>query len=63
MNIHKLAESRARDKLERIISREGDAGGERLKPEYLDKLISEAENEIKVERESICLYRKQALLV
>lgn len=37
----KEAEQYARRKLEWIISREGDAQGERLKPWYLAKLISE----------------------
>lgn len=35
------AEQYARRKLDWIISREGDAQGERLKPWYLAKLISE----------------------
>jgi len=35
----------AKRKLEWIISREGDADGERLKPYYLGKLVEEAINQ------------------
>lgn len=44
------AEKRARAKLRRIISREGTAGGERLKPGYLAALIKEAERELAAEQ-------------
>lgn len=36
------AAEQAERKLERIIEREGDCGGERRKPEYLAQLIAEA---------------------
>ena len=49
------AETSAKRKLARIIEREGDADGERLKPYYLVQLISEA---ITAERFSLCCYLK-----
>ena len=48
--------ARARAKLQHIIGREGDANGERRRPEYLEALIREevlaaqAENYMSVER-------------
>lgn len=36
------AQEQAKRKLARIIEREGDADGERLKPYYLEQLIAEA---------------------
>ena len=38
----KEAEKQAKRKLARIIEREGDADGERLKPYYLAQLVAEA---------------------
>ena len=49
------AETSAKRKLARIIEREGDADGERLKPYYLVQLISEA---ITAERFSLYCYLK-----
>lgn len=37
-----VAKATAENKLQRIIEREGDADGERLKPYYLAQLIAEA---------------------
>ncbi|GHV26782.1 hypothetical protein FACS18948_3110 [Clostridia bacterium] len=36
-----LAFQRAAEKLQWIISREGDANGDRLRPEYMDQLFCE----------------------
>lgn len=49
-----IAEKRAREKLERIISREGDADGARRTPQYLNALIKEA-----VEQERYTAYTTQ----
>lgn len=40
-DIGQQAREAAERKLQRIIDREGDAGGERRKPYYLEKLIDE----------------------
>lgn len=40
-DIGQQARKAAERKLQRIIDREGDAGGERRKPYYLEKLIDE----------------------
>lgn len=40
--IFEVAQCKALQKLEWIISREGDAAGERLKPYYLAQLVAEA---------------------
>lgn len=44
------AKETAEQKLYRIISLDGDAGGERRKPEYLAQLITEAVKEIRFSR-------------
>lgn len=45
------AEKMAKEKLERIIEREGDANGERRKPDYFMQLFTEAIHILAVERE------------
>lgn len=45
----KDATQRAADKLNRILAREGDAGGERLTEGYFAQLVTEAEREIQAE--------------
>ncbi|TCX51975.1 MULTISPECIES: hypothetical protein [unclassified Dehalobacter] len=50
------AERRARQKLDWIIKREGDANGERLKPWYLVHLISEAVCQYRLSAECLLLY-------
>lgn len=45
------AERMANEKLKRIIEREGDANGERLKPEYWQQLFIEAIYILAVEEE------------
>ena len=42
-----VAENKAKEKLARIIEREGDLNGERRKPEYLAQLFVEAIQEAK----------------
>ena len=48
------AAARAREKLERIIAREGDAGGARRQPQYLNALIAEAIRQERYEKYTEC---------
>ena len=56
----KRAEQRALQKLDWIISREGDANGDRLKPWYLVHLIAEAAYQYRLSTE--CLLRNNVLM-
>ena len=51
-----VAEKKAKEKLARIIEREGDLNGERRKPEYLVQLIIEAIKERKASKHTIGRY-------
>ena len=51
-----VAENKAKEKLARIIEREGDLNGERRKPEYLARLIIETVQELEASEYTINRY-------
>lgn len=58
-NEYAQAEKRAKNKLARIIERNGDLNGVRLQPWYLAQLIAEAVRENRLARFTVELYKIQ----
>ena len=58
---YRYAENLAKRKLARIIEREGDADGERLKPYYLEQLIAEAITETRFSAFTRIVYEQRAM--